>query len=200
MFPNREGVPPRVKRRVCAPDPFQQVGAAPFQRVSSSNQKPLKRWQTVEESNLVLQLPSRCAAAPLGGLHRRRPCLLPLSTRAGITYALPLPPQIGLVPFVDTVHNRLTVEIRRGCTRGCRWVLHTACAVLHGACSNVQGPLAAVLNLWRRSSTRRWWRCATAAAFYAGSLLVALACSQPTAPRLHAPSLGCCAASASLAC
>ncbi|PSC72413.1 Radical SAM domain [Micractinium conductrix] len=52
VFPNREGVPPRVKRRVCAPDPFQQI---------------------------------------------------------------------GLVPFVDTVHNRLTVEIRRGCTRGCRF-------------------------------------------------------------------------------
>lgn len=51
VFPNREGVPERVKRRVCAPDPFQQI---------------------------------------------------------------------GLVPFVDTVHNRLTVEIRRGCTRGCR--------------------------------------------------------------------------------
>lgn len=51
MFPVKEGVPPRVKRRVCAPDPFQQI---------------------------------------------------------------------GLVPYVDTVHNRLTVEIRRGCTRGCR--------------------------------------------------------------------------------
>lgn len=28
---------------------------------------------------------------------------------------------IGLVPFVETVHDRLTVEIRRGCTRGCRF-------------------------------------------------------------------------------
>lgn len=52
VFPIREGVPPRVRRRVCAPDPFQQV---------------------------------------------------------------------GLVPYVDTIHNRLTVEIRRGCTRGCRF-------------------------------------------------------------------------------
>lgn len=52
VFPNRDGVPARVRRRVCAPDPFQQI---------------------------------------------------------------------GLVPFVDTVHNRLTVEIRRGCTRGCRF-------------------------------------------------------------------------------
>lgn len=28
--------------------------------------------------------------------------------------------QIGLVPFVTTIHDRLTIEIRRGCTRGCR--------------------------------------------------------------------------------
>ncbi len=27
----------------------------------------------------------------------------------------------GLVPLVETVHDRLTVEIRRGCTRGCRF-------------------------------------------------------------------------------
>ena len=29
--------------------------------------------------------------------------------------------QIGLVPFTETVHDRLTIEIRRGCTRGCRF-------------------------------------------------------------------------------
>jgi len=28
---------------------------------------------------------------------------------------------IGLVPLVETVHDRLTIEIRRGCTRGCRF-------------------------------------------------------------------------------
>jgi radical SAM family uncharacterized protein/radical SAM-linked protein len=28
---------------------------------------------------------------------------------------------MGLVPHVETVHDRLTVEIRRGCTRGCRF-------------------------------------------------------------------------------
>ncbi|KAI3428063.1 hypothetical protein D9Q98_006447 [Chlorella vulgaris] len=52
VFPIKEGVPARIKRRVCAPDPFQQI---------------------------------------------------------------------GLVPYVTTVHDRLTVEIRRGCTRGCRF-------------------------------------------------------------------------------
>ncbi|WP_202807546.1 TIGR03960 family B12-binding radical SAM protein [Leptolyngbya sp. PCC 6406] len=36
--------------------------------------------------------------------------------------ATPMPHYaIGLVPYVETVHDRLTVEIRRGCTRGCRF-------------------------------------------------------------------------------
>jgi radical SAM family uncharacterized protein/radical SAM-linked protein len=28
---------------------------------------------------------------------------------------------MGLVPYIETVHDRLVVEIRRGCTRGCRF-------------------------------------------------------------------------------
>ncbi len=36
--------------------------------------------------------------------------------------APPLPRfSIGLVPLVETVHDRLALEIRRGCTRGCRF-------------------------------------------------------------------------------
>jgi radical SAM family uncharacterized protein/radical SAM-linked protein len=36
--------------------------------------------------------------------------------------ATPIPAySIGLVPHVQTVHDRLTIEIRRGCTRGCRF-------------------------------------------------------------------------------
>lgn len=36
--------------------------------------------------------------------------------------ATPIPAYaIGLVPYVETVHDRLTIEIRRGCTRGCRF-------------------------------------------------------------------------------
>ena len=36
--------------------------------------------------------------------------------------ATPMPAySIGLVPVVETVHNRLTIEVRRGCTRGCRF-------------------------------------------------------------------------------
>jgi radical SAM family uncharacterized protein/radical SAM-linked protein len=36
--------------------------------------------------------------------------------------ATPIPAySIGLVPFIETVHDRLTIEIRRGCTRGCRF-------------------------------------------------------------------------------
>ena len=36
--------------------------------------------------------------------------------------ATPIPAySIGLVPYIGTVHDRLVVEIRRGCTRGCRF-------------------------------------------------------------------------------
>ena len=36
--------------------------------------------------------------------------------------ATPIPAySIGLVPYIETVHDRLTIEIRRGCTRGCRF-------------------------------------------------------------------------------
>lgn len=36
--------------------------------------------------------------------------------------ATPIPAySIGLVPYVETVHDRLAIEIRRGCTRGCRF-------------------------------------------------------------------------------
>jgi len=36
--------------------------------------------------------------------------------------ATPIPAySIGLVPYVQTVHDRLSIEIRRGCTRGCRF-------------------------------------------------------------------------------
>ncbi|MGK7923505.1 MAG: TIGR03960 family B12-binding radical SAM protein [Trichodesmium sp.] len=36
--------------------------------------------------------------------------------------ASPMPAySIGLVPYVETVHDRLVIEVRRGCTRGCRF-------------------------------------------------------------------------------
>jgi radical SAM-linked protein len=36
--------------------------------------------------------------------------------------ATPIPAySIGLLPYVQPVHDRLTIEIRRGCTRGCRF-------------------------------------------------------------------------------
>ncbi|UCD43666.1 MAG: TIGR03960 family B12-binding radical SAM protein, partial [Chloroflexota bacterium] len=34
---------------------------------------------------------------------------------------LPPPPTKLVVPYVDTVHNRIPIEIMRGCTRGCRF-------------------------------------------------------------------------------
>ncbi len=54
-----------------------------------------------------------------GSVHPNRPHV---PARIVRRVATPLPAYaIGLVPYVQTVHDRLTVEIRRGCTRGCRF-------------------------------------------------------------------------------
>ncbi len=54
-----------------------------------------------------------------GSVHPNRP---QVPERILRRVATPIPAySIGLVPYVETVHDRLTVEIRRGCTRGCRF-------------------------------------------------------------------------------
>ncbi len=45
-----------------------------------------------------------------------------IPTRILRRVATPIPHYgMGLVPHIETVHDRLTIEIRRGCTRGCRF-------------------------------------------------------------------------------
>jgi len=57
--------------------------------------------------------------APDGSVHPNR---AGVPARVLRRVAPPMPEySIGLVPYVETVHDRLTVEIRRGCTRGCRF-------------------------------------------------------------------------------
>ncbi|MDZ7991279.1 MAG: TIGR03936 family radical SAM-associated protein [Nostoc sp. EfeVER01] len=54
-----------------------------------------------------------------GSVH---PCRQDVPKRILRRVATPIPAySIGLVPYVETVHDRLTIEIRRGCTRGCRF-------------------------------------------------------------------------------
>ncbi|MBD1853526.1 TIGR03960 family B12-binding radical SAM protein [Leptolyngbya sp. GB1-A1] len=54
-----------------------------------------------------------------GSVHPSRP---DVPDRVLRRVATPLPAySIGLVPYIETVHDRLTIEIRRGCTRGCRF-------------------------------------------------------------------------------
>jgi radical SAM family uncharacterized protein/radical SAM-linked protein len=54
-----------------------------------------------------------------GSVHPNRP---DVPQRILRRVATPIPAySIGLVPYIETVHDRLTVEIRRGCTRGCRF-------------------------------------------------------------------------------
>ncbi|MGK7876956.1 MAG: TIGR03960 family B12-binding radical SAM protein [Xenococcaceae cyanobacterium] len=54
-----------------------------------------------------------------GSVHPNRP---DVPARILRRVATPIPAySIGPIPYVQTVHDRLTVEIRRGCTRGCRF-------------------------------------------------------------------------------
>lgn len=54
-----------------------------------------------------------------GGVYRNRE---DVPERVLRRVAIPIPEySIGLVPYMATVHDRLTIEIRRGCTRGCRF-------------------------------------------------------------------------------
>ncbi|MEB3123951.1 MAG: TIGR03960 family B12-binding radical SAM protein [Snowella sp.] len=54
-----------------------------------------------------------------GSVHPNRP---DVPARILRRVATPIPAySIGLVPYIETIHDRLTVEIRRGCTRGCRF-------------------------------------------------------------------------------
>jgi len=54
-----------------------------------------------------------------GSIHPNRPDVPEKIIRR---VATPIPAySMGLVPYVETVHDRLTIEIRRGCTRGCRF-------------------------------------------------------------------------------
>ncbi|MBE9180783.1 TIGR03960 family B12-binding radical SAM protein [Oculatella sp. LEGE 06141] len=54
-----------------------------------------------------------------GSVHPNRP---DVPARVLRRVATPIPAySIGLVPYVQTVHDRLTIEVRRGCTRGCRF-------------------------------------------------------------------------------
>jgi radical SAM family uncharacterized protein/radical SAM-linked protein len=54
-----------------------------------------------------------------GSVHPNRP---DVPVRILRRVATPIPAySIGLVPYIETVHDRLVIEIRRGCTRGCRF-------------------------------------------------------------------------------
>jgi radical SAM family uncharacterized protein len=45
----------------------------------------------------------------------------PIPVLKRIVPKLPPPPVKFIVPYIETVHNRIPIEIMRGCTRGCRF-------------------------------------------------------------------------------
>lgn len=81
----------------------------------------LSRWEILLDLAQVpgVYVPRFYDMAPDGSVHPNRP---DVPARILRRVAPPMPEySIGLVPYVETVHDRLTVEIRRGCTRGCRF-------------------------------------------------------------------------------
>jgi radical SAM superfamily enzyme YgiQ (UPF0313 family) len=48
---------------------------------------------------------------------------VPYPVRKRIVAELPPPLLKPIVPYVSVVHERITIEIMRGCTRGCRFVM-----------------------------------------------------------------------------
>lgn len=56
----------------------------------------------------------------LAGIDRLTP-EAPLPVLKRVVARLPAPPTRFIVPYIETVHNRVPIEIMRGCTRGCRF-------------------------------------------------------------------------------
>ncbi len=90
--------------------------------VAQAKAEGLSRSQLLRDLALVpgVYVPSLYGVGPDGVT--LKPLHTELPERVLRRVATPMPHYaMGLVPHVETVHDRLTVEIRRGCTRGCRF-------------------------------------------------------------------------------
>ncbi|MBH8562453.1 TIGR03960 family B12-binding radical SAM protein [Nostoc sp. CENA67] len=89
--------------------------------LEEAKQALLSREQTLLDLAQIpgVYVPQFYDIAADGSVHPNRP---DVPKRILRRVATPIPAySIGLVPYVQTVHDRLTIEIRRGCTRGCRF-------------------------------------------------------------------------------
>ena len=90
--------------------------------VAEGKEAGLTRRQLLRDLALVpgVYVPALYGPGPDGVTIMPREAGLP--KRIQRRTATPMPHYaMGLVPHIETVHDRLTVEIRRGCTRGCRF-------------------------------------------------------------------------------
>ncbi len=90
--------------------------------ISKCKKSNLKRSELLEELSLIpgVYVPS------LYKKNKNNAAVHPVSNKTKQKIirrvATPMPMHaMGLVPYIETVHDRLTIEIRRGCTRGCRF-------------------------------------------------------------------------------
>ncbi len=90
--------------------------------VAEARQAGLSRRDLLRDLAQVPGVYVPCLYAPGADGVTIEPLEPELPARVQRRTATPMPHYaMGLVPHIETVHDRLTVEIRRGCTRGCRF-------------------------------------------------------------------------------
>ncbi len=90
--------------------------------ISQSKKLGLKRSETLFSLAEIPGVYVPSLYKPLPDFSSIKPISPSVAKRIIRRVATPMPSySMGLVPNIETIHDRLTIEIRRGCTRGCRF-------------------------------------------------------------------------------
>ncbi len=90
--------------------------------VAEAKENGLKRLDLLQDLAQIpgIYVPSFYSIGPNG--INIEPTIRQIPKKVKRRVASPMPYYAtGLVPYIETVHDRLSIEIRRGCTRGCRF-------------------------------------------------------------------------------